>query len=426
MTVRAVEHRGVPVSVFAVLLPGGAAEDPAGRHGLAALTGDMLDEGAGEMDAIEIQAALDRVGASLDIEVGSDHTLIVLTVLTRFAKEALRLARDVVTRPRFDEVDFERVRHLRLNRLLQLRDLPPSLADRAFFQALYGEHPYGHMPLGTEEGLRATGLDDLTALHRRVFRPERATLIAVGDADEEQLFEQATEAFGEWAGDTGVPFASIEQGVSLPLGDRRRLVVVDRPGSPQSELRIGHLGLARATPDYHAVIVLNAVLGGQFTSRLNLKLREEKGFTYGARSAFEFRRQKGPFIVQVAVESRVTAEATADIFAEIEAIRGIRPVSEEELDLARAALTRGYPRSFETAEQVARALAQMVLYDLPEDCFDRFIPEIEAVDCAEVTRVAEAHLFPSRLLTAIVGDWQRAAVEVTRLGLTPELPGLRF
>lgn len=421
-----VEHTGLPVSVFAVLLPGGASKDPPGRHGLAALTGDLLDEGAGDRDAIAIQDSLGRIGALLSTEVGSDQTVIVLTVLSRFAVEGLGVMSDIIARPRFEKADFERVRDLRLSRLIQLRDLPPSVADRTFLLALYGTHPYGHLPLGSPEGLGAMEPGDPAAFHRRVHRPRHATIVAVGDAGHDRLFDLVQEAFGEWR-DVGDEVE--EAGAAAPLpaahggdGAGRRLVVVDRPGAVQSELRLGHIGLTRQTPDFHALLVLNTVLGGQFTSRLNMRLREERGFTYGARSVFDFRRQPGPFMVQAAVESSVTAAALADIVEEISAIRGSKPVSEKEIELARASLTRGYPRNFETAEQIARGFLQMALHDLPEDYFETFVPSVEAVDIDQVTRVATDHLRPSRLLTAIVGDWERVSEAVTTAGLgKPEM-----
>jgi predicted Zn-dependent peptidase len=195
----------------------------------------------------------------------------------------------------------------------------------------------------------------------------------------------------------------------------RTFVLVDRPGAAQSELRLGHLGVRRCTADYHALIVLNMILGGQFTSRLNLKLREEKGYTYGVRTLFDCRRGRGPFVAQLAVQTKVTAEAIADAVAEIESIRGQEPPRPEELDLARAGLTRGYPRNFETAEQIARAVVQMALYGLPEDYFEQFVPTVAGMDAARVTAAAGRHLDPARLLTVIVGD--QAAIGSSLSGL---------
>jgi predicted Zn-dependent peptidase len=200
-----------------------------------------------------------------------------------------------------------------------------------------------------------------------------------------------------------------------PAGER--LALLHRAGAAQSELRVGHVAAARNTPDYLALVALNMVLGGQFVSRINMNLREGKGYTYGARTSFEFRRGRGPFVLAASVQSDATADAVHEIFSEIRAIRGERPVTRAELDLGRAALTRGYPRNFETAEQVSRAAAQLALFDLPDDYFTTFVPRVLALDEADLTRAAEKHIDPSQLLTVIVGDREKVAPTLARLAL---------
>ena len=180
--------------------------------------------------------------------------------------------------------------------------------------------------------------------------------------------------------------------------------MLHRPGAAQSELRIGHVAVSRSTPDYHALLVLNMVLGGQFVSRINMNLREDKGYTYGARTSFDFRRGPGPFVLHASVQSDATVDAVLEALSELRGIRGDRPVTRAELETGRAALTRGYPRNFETAEQISRGAAQLALYGLPDDYFSTFVPRVLAVDEAAVTRVAAKHIDPLRLLTVIVGD----------------------
>jgi predicted Zn-dependent peptidase len=412
-----VEHHDVPLVAFLLLLPTGAAADPSGRPGLAAMTGDMLDEGCGDRSALEVHDTLGRLGAQFDIEVGSDATLLSLTTLARFAGPGLELVADMLRRPRFEQKEFDRVRELRLTRLLQLRDLAPAVADRAFAQLVYRDHPYGHLPIGSEASLRGMTLAEVTRFHAGSFAPSRATLIAVGDALNEELLGHAEQAFGGTT-DGNDRGSEIDPALlELPATPPERLALVHREGSAQSELRIGHAAVSRSTPDYHALIVLNMILGGQFVSRINLNLREDKGFTYGARTAFDFRRGRGPFILQVSVQTDATAEAIRESLAELTAIRGPRPATAEELTLARAALTRGYPRGFETAEQVARAAAQLALYGLPDDYFSQFVPRVSAVDSAEVTRVAREYLDPSRLLTVVVGDREKIGTSLARLDL---------
>ena len=197
----------------------------------------------------------------------------------------------------------------------------------------------------------------------------------------------------------------------MPPAAASHLAVIDRPSAAQSELRIGHVAVPRSTPDYHALLLLNMVLGGQFVSRINMNLREGKGVTYGARTAFDFRRGPGPFQLQASVQTSATAVAIAEVLAEVTDIGTTRLVSEAELTLARAALTRGYPRNFETAEQIARSTAQLALYGLPDDYFERFVPTVAALGLDAVARVAATHLHAERLVALVVGD--RAAIEPT-------------
>ena len=412
-----IEHHEVPLITCFVLMPVGSAHDPDSQPGLAALTGDLLDEGSGSLDALQVHEALGRIGAHLDTEIGADATLLEITALEQHAGRALELLASMVQSPRLEARDFDRVRELRLNRLIQLRDLPPALADRVFTQFLYPAHPYGHLPIGTEESLRALTLNDVAGFHNQAFVPGRATVIAVGDASHERLAELVEGAFGGWSSHRGPDGLADVSGLVAPRSAASRLATVHRPGAAQSELRIGHVGVPRATPDYHALLVLNMVLGGQFVSRLNMNLREDKGYTYGARTSFEFRRGPGPFVFQTSVQSSVTADAIREVIGELDAIRGERPVTGPELELGRAALTRGYPRNFETAEQIGRAAAQLALYGLPDDYFTTFVPTVLAVGQDDVTRAARDHIHPDRLLTVIVGDRDKVLPTLEPLAL---------
>jgi len=397
------EHRGLPVVAVIALVPAGAASDPPERPGLAALTGDMLDEGAGNRSALELQEALGRIGASLDTEVGADATMLTLAMLSRFTDRGLALLADILTRPALADHEFSRLRELRVNRLMQLRDVPPSLADRAFTRLLFGAHPYAHLPMGTEASLRAMRHEEVCAFHREAYDPRSTTVVAVGDASHGELFRSVSNAFSGWTPGADAHQPAVPPATVPPVAGSR-VAIVDRPGAPQSELRIGQVGADRKNADYHALLVANAILGGQFVSRVNMNLREHKGYTYGARTTFDFRRGRGPFLLQTSVQTQVTAAAVRESFNEFDAIRGTRPATADEVSLARASLTRGFPRSFETAEQVVRAVAQLALYDLPDDSFEQFVPRVKAVDEPEVTRVALGYLQPSDMVTVIVGD----------------------
>lgn len=407
-----VRHTAIPVVTLTLLVRRGAADDPPGKEGLAAISVDMLDEGSGTRSAIEIHEALARVGAQLDSDIGSDAAILTITALSRFAGPALALFADMVARPSLTEADFERVRQLRLHRLTQLRDMPGAVADRAFVKLLYGTHPYGHTPLGSERSLSSMSVEDIRRFHQTMIRPAEATLVVSGDCEHAEIERLAAAAFNGWIGSSTGALPAM---TTLPQAGR--LNVIARPGAPQSELRIGQVAVPRNTPDYHALVAANMVLGGQFVSRINLNLREEKGLTYGARTSFEFRRLPGPFSLQASVHTAATAEAIEESLQEIASIRGARPVTTDELALGVAALTRGYARSFETAEQVGRAATQIALYDLPDDYFAEFVPKVEAVTVGDITRVTAEHLDPARMTTLVVGDYEAIAGDLAELSL---------
>jgi predicted Zn-dependent peptidase len=422
VAVRTVEHASVPLVTLVVQIDGGTGADPADREGLAAATADMVDEGTGAMSALDVSDALARIGAEYDVDVGPDATTFTLTTLTRFASRGAALLGDMLIRPSLRDNDFDRVRKLRLDRLRQMNDVPPAVAERAFLRLLYGAHPYGHLALGSDTALRAMTVRETAAFHSATFHPRRATVIAVGAMTHAELLVLVEDAFGDWATVSSAHGAPTVAASIEPVAAPSRLAMVAREGAAQSELRIGHLAAKRNTPHYSALLVLNAILGGQFVSRINLKLREEKGYTYGARTGFDWRRGLAPFSMQASVHTAATADSIRDTLSELEAIRGSRPVSEGELTLAKASLTRGYPRGFETAQQVARGVAQLALYGLPDSYFAEFVPRTNAVTAEDVTLAAARYLDPARLTTLIVGD--HAAIEESLRGLNLGEPQL--
>ena len=416
LQIRTVEHHTMPVVSMVVQVDAGAVADPLGREGLAAISADMLDEGTGDLSAIDVSDAFARIGAEYDVEVGPDVTSFTVTTLAKYAERGVSLLADILLRPGLRETDFDRVRQLRLDRLRQLKDSPPAVAERAFLRLMYGDHPYGHLPIGNAAALTALTLEDVASFHQQRFHPTRATAVVAGPLPHDGLLRLVERAFSDWAETAGPPQghpAGDVEAVSAPT----RLAVVAREAAPQSELRIGHLSAHRNSPDYPALLVMNAVLGGQFVSRINLKLREEKGYTYGARTGFDWRRGLAPFSLQASVHTAATADAIADCFAELDAIRGTRPPTGEEMALAKASLTRGYPRGFETAHQVARAVGQLAVYGLPDTYFEEFVPRVSAIQAQDVVQVAERYIDPARTVTLVVGDYQAVGPTLGPLGL---------
>lgn len=409
-----VTHDAVPLVSSVLLVGAGSADDPPDADGLAALTADMLDEGSGDRSAIQMHEVLAGIGAQLNAEIDADAMTFGLTTLSRVTARGLAILADMVVRPALREPDFLRVRQLRQHRLAQLRDVPAAVAERTFLHLIYGADPYGHSPLGSASALQTLTLADVRAFHAAFVRPGRATLVAVGDCAHEEVLRQAAEAFGEWR-DPPAADGELPQPAALPRPTR--LAVVGRAGAPQSELRIGQVAAARNTEDYHALVAANTVLGGQFTSRVNLNLREQKGFTYGARTWFEFRRRPGPFSLQTSVHTAATGAAIAECLQEIGAIRRNRPITVAELELATAALTRGYARNFETAGQIARAVAQIARHGLADDHYTTFVTRIRAVTPDAATDALYRHLDPDRLTTLVVGDTDAVRDDLAGLSL---------
>jgi zinc protease len=419
-----VAHRDLPVVVLIWMIPVGSASDPADRAGLATFVADLLDEGSGGRTMLEVNEQLARMGAQLDTEVGVDATMLTLVSLSRTARDALALLAEVVCRPNLAQGEIARVRSLRLNRIRQMRSVPGALADRAFYKQLYGSHPYGQPPLGTEETLERIDQTELHGFHRERLLGVAPTLVLIGDLPSDGLRETArgilpSDFTGSRQTDEPWPrLPSIDELPGQANGNRgaARLVLVPRPGAAQSELRVGALTADRTTPDYHPLVVTNAAVGGAFVSRLNLNLRERRGFTYGVRSSVQFWRAPGPFVVQTSVQTDATAASIAEILKELADVGGPRPVDAREIVRARDSLTRGFARSFETAEQIARAATQLVLYDLPDSWYDDFVPRVEAVEPEEVTRIAREYLDPGRMYVTVVADPDRVG-DLAKLGL---------
>lgn len=407
-----VELHKVPLVQVIVVVRAGAAADPQGKPGLANLTAEMLDRGAGGRSALELSDAVDHLGAEISAAAGWDETNIGLSVPSERLGEALAILADVVRRPAFPREELERVRRELLTELLQWRDEPQAIARVAFARAVYGDHLYGRVTEGSERSVRAASREDLERFHRSFFEPANTAIVVAGDVAPAALQRLLEDAFGSWSGTGQRPPA-----VAAARQVRGRSVwLVDVPDAPQSEIRIGRVGPPRSTPDFFPLVVANTLLGGSFTSRLNQNLREQHGYTYGAGSAFDFRLSTGPFLAAAAVQTDKTAAALNEFFKELEGIQ--RPVGEEELSRARNYLALRYPAGFETTGQLAGKLDQKVVYDLPDDYFASYMERIEKVTAADVARVTAQYMDPRSAVVVVVGDRKKiqAGIEALRLG----------
>lgn len=410
-----VEQHEVPVVQLNVVARAGAAADPRDKPGLASLTADMLDEGAGSRSALQIADEVDYLGVDLDTGAGWDLTSVGLhATLKRFAA-ALPIFADVALRPTFPAAELERVRKDRLTELLQLRDEPRAIASIAFATALYGrDHRYGTSVMGTEKSVGAFSRADLALFHERTFTPANSAIIVVGDVQAAAIQPELEKAFGGWK---AAPGSAPEAVPAAPQVASRGIWIVDKPGSAQSEIRIGRIGPPRSTRDYFALTVMNTILGGSFTSRLMQNLREQHGYAYGASSRFDFRASTGPFVAGAAVQTDKTAPALAEFFKELEAIR--KTVTEAEVAKARNYVALSFPSDVETTGDIASRLADQFVYDLPDDWLGSYVSRIGAVTLDEVRKVASEYIDPGKVAVVIVGDRSKIEAEVKSLNLGP-------
>jgi predicted Zn-dependent peptidase len=414
-----VEQRELPIVDAVLIVPTGGEADPAGREGLATLTANLLDEGTTSRTSLQIADQAAYLGASLGTSAAWDVSQLSLHAPAAQLDSALALMADVATRPSFPESDFERLRKERLTGLLQLRDRGPALADRAFAQQVFGAaHPYGRALSGTEASTRAVTRADVQRFYAAHWTPQAATLLVVGDVRADDLARRVARAFGAWQGAQDV--ANARRGTAVPAAPAPRataVYLVDKPDAPQTSVRIGLVGVARDHPDYFPLEVMNTILGGSFTSRLNQNLRETKGYTYGAGSDFDMRRAAGPFLAAAEVTGAKTDSSLVEFVKELRAIGDTVP--QGELEKAKQYLQLQLPGGFETTRGIAGRLASLIAYDLPLDWYDSYVARVGAVTQADVRRVARERVDASKFVIVVVGDRKSVEPAVRALNLGP-------
>lgn len=408
------------VSVLA-LVEAGASVEPEGKHGVAALTAKLLLEGAAEMDGGALAEHFELIGAAADAHGDWDVATVSLTVLAERLVEALTLLCAVIRKPAFPEREVQRLKEQRLSDLLQQLAEPRELADEQFASATY--HPsarYASPEEGEAASIRALTRADVQAFYSARYQPAGITLIFAGDITTDTAVSLAESLFGDWRGS-----APAMAPTSIDKAQDGKLVrVVAKSDAPQSEVRVGHVGVPRHVPDYFDVMVMNAVLGGLFSSRINLNLREAHGYTYGATSAFEWRRGAGPFVVHTAVKSDVTGPAIQEILREIERIR-TEEIGVDELTLATSYLDGVFPIRYETTAAIAGALANLVIHRFDEDYYDVYRSKVRAVTTSSVLQAAQRRLHPEALRIVVVGDPAVITAQIAGVtGMTPEVVGV--
>jgi zinc protease len=396
-----VPRGGLPQIVVRLVLPAGASSDPPEDPGTAALLGQLLTEGTETLSAEEFNAQLDRLGASVDVNVGHDFTEIELFLLSETLDMALPLLAELVTRPALPPREVERVRREALDALAARHDEPGNLADDRAAELVFGaSHPYGRPALGTVAGIEAASRERLQAFHHAHYRPPGGFVVAAGDLQAERFAEQLAVVFGGWAGESPRQPAPAVPEPPVAAGQRSEVPWKD---AQQAEIRVAGAGLERTSPDWIAAAVANYILGGStITGRLGANLREDKGWTYGARSAFSAAVQPGGWLAETAVDVEVRDAALNEILLEIERIT-VEPVTDEELSRAREALVLSLPRAFESPGRVASRFVTLEAFGLATDYWERFPAAVRGVTQEEVQRVARRYFAPSSLVQVLVG-----------------------
>jgi zinc protease len=393
-----VEQNELPIVAMNMVFKTGSANEPADRVGLANMTAQMLDEGTAKRSAEEISNALQSIGASLNTGANFDSMSVSMQTLTRNLDTALDIYSDVIVNPAFPQKELESLRARALVGLRQQRANPNAISNVVFNKVLYGDHPYGRE--STEAALRALSREDIVRFYEANYRPNNAVLIVVGSYDKGKLKSALEKSFAGWKpGD--VAKADLPP---VKKFEKPGIYIVDRPGAAQSVVAIGQVGISRDNPDFVPVQVMNAILGGGITSRISMNLREDKGYTYGANSGWAFRRGPGPFRAGGDIQTAVTKEAVIEFMKELNGIRGSRPITKEELEYNKQSIIRRFPAGFETIGAIASQLANLVVYDLPDNYFNEFITKVNAVTIEDVDRVARKYLDPDNMAIVIVGD----------------------
>jgi len=407
-----VEHHELPVVQFQLVLKSGSSQDPIEKSGLASLSAQMMDEGTGKRSSLQIADDLDFIGARLSVSSSDDATFASLLTIKEHLPGALEIYSDVLLNPSFPQSEWDRIKKSHLTNLMARNDRPATVASNVFGLLTYGRsHPYGQPSGGTKSSVDAIALDDLKGFYKKTFVPNNGTLIIVGDVTMKEMKPMVEKYFGSWK--KGPVLKS--KFPATPEIAATQIYLVDKPKAAQSEIRIGHVGVARNTDDYFAVTVMNTILGGQFSSRINLNLRETKGYTYGARSSFVMQKEAGPFVASSAVKSSVTDSSVIEFMKELRGIRD-EDVTQKELEFAINSLVRRHPRGFETPGQIAGQLMNLVLYNLPDDYFNTSIQNIQKVTVKEVRHVAEKYINPKAMNIVIVGDDAMISEALEKLG----------
>jgi len=403
LTIYLVERHNLPLVAATLYTISGSELNPLDKPGLSGFTADMLTEGTAARSALKFAEDTDQIGATIAIQAGYSSASVSLSVLSWNTGGGFDLLSDATLHPAFDAKEVERIRNQRVTAVLQENDEPFSLALRTANHVLFPNSPYGFSVLGTEESNKSIRRDDLTAFWKQGYVPSNAVLAIAGDLNLAQAKELAMKYFGAWSGN-----ATSRQALATPSSPAKSVALVDKPGAPQTALLLSSLGASRNTPDYVPLEVMNTALGGLFSSRINMNLREEHGYTYGAQSFFQYRRGVGPFFAGGAIRTDATAPAAQELFKEVTRIRE-EELKPEELQKAKDSFSKTLVGLFETTRETASTIGQQFVFGLPVEYYRDLPAQIDKVTGTDALRVAKQYLHPEATIVVGVGD--RAKIE---------------
>ena len=404
-------RKGLPVVAASLDLRGGIAANPPDKPGLSAFMLDMLDEGTTTRSALGFAEQLKQAGVQIGAVPGRDYNGLLLTSTKGTLAAGFDLLADAVLNPAFDEKELDRVRQRRLGEIVQMKADPTQVSDILLLLALNGKgNPYAYPGVGTEESVKAITSQDLKTFWQSQVRPANAALVVSGDVTKDDLLPILEKSLGKWAGETGTPISLPEPQVS------RRVVLVNAPGTPQTQVRIVIPGPKRASPDYESLLVMNEILGGTFSSRINMNIREKHGYAYGASTWLRTLAYGGWIAAGAGVKTDKTAEAVQEIVKEM-GLMGEQPVKPEEIALAKSSLVRAFPSWFETTSQTVNILSEIPVYGLGLDYYPEYAKKVEAVMEPDIKNVAKKYLKPESMIVIAVGDRKTIEGGLKKAGL---------
>lgn len=392
-----VKKENLPIVQLSFISFAGSINDPVEKYGTGFLTSLLIDEGAAEYDSLQLNNELEKLGTISSININHDVFSLGILSLKENFERSLQLLSKIIFEPRLEQKDFDREKKKILDKILQLKDEPSYIATTNFEKLIFANTKYSNPEIGNSHSVNNISLDDVKNFYYNFFQFS-ASVILVGNITESETYELFNKYFSQWKS----PNKSWDGELNIITRPKKSIYLIDKKESAQTELRIGHLSKNRFADDYYSCKVMNTILGGQFSSRINLNLREKKGFTYGVGSSFHYNLKYGYFGIATAVNIQNTSEAILEILFEIEEIR--RNISQDEVDFAKSYLTKQFPSKFETYSQISKNISPLILYSLPIDYYKDYTAKIQSVELKDAILSANENIFPEDIIVLAVGD----------------------